>query len=78
MVQLLEEAFGSTPLGQQDLMKRAWPVLTTGSADRVFALYFEIVGLATSGQAPCDALATGLVAGWVDWRRFRWPQFMCM
>jgi AcrR family transcriptional regulator len=67
MVGLLEEAFGSKPLGQKELMKRAWPMLTTGSADRVFALYFEIVGLAASGQAPYDALATGLVAGWVDW-----------
>jgi len=67
MVQLLEEAFGSTPLSQKDLMNRAWPVLTTASADRVFALYFEIVGLASSGQAPYDALAAGLVAGWVDW-----------
>jgi len=67
LVQLLEEAFGSTRLSQKDLMIRAWPVLTTASADRVFALYFEIVGLASSGQAPYDALASGLVAGWVDW-----------
>ena len=67
MVQLLEEAFGSTPLSQKQLMNRAWPVLTTGSADRVFAIYFEIVGLASSGQAPYDVLASGLVAGWVDW-----------
>ena len=67
MVQLLEEAFGSTRLSQKDLMNRAWPVLTTPSADRVFALYFEIVGLASTGQAPYDTLAPGLVAGWVDW-----------
>jgi AcrR family transcriptional regulator len=67
MVELLEDAFGSEPLDQKDLLKRAWPVLTTPSADRVFALYFEIVGLASSGGAPYDALAAGLVAGWVDW-----------
>ena len=67
MVDLLEDAFGSEPLGQKDLMRRAWPVLTTAEADRVFALYFEIVGLASSGGAPYDALAAGLVAGWVDW-----------
>lgn len=67
MVGLLEEAFGSEPLGETDLMRRAWPVLTTPTADKVFALYFEIVGLASSGQAPYGALATGLVAGWVDW-----------
>ncbi len=67
MVNLLEDAFGSKPLSQKDLMKRAWPVLTTASADRVFALYFEIVGLASSGRAPYDELAAVLVAGWVDW-----------
>jgi AcrR family transcriptional regulator len=67
MVVLLEEAFGSEPLDPQDLMARAWPVLTTPAADRVFALYFEIVGLASSGTPPYDELAPGLVAGWVDW-----------
>jgi AcrR family transcriptional regulator len=67
MMHLLEDAFGSEPLSQEELMNRAWPVLTTPSADRVFALYFEIIGLASSGQAPYDALAGGLLAGWVDW-----------
>jgi len=67
LMQLLEDGFGSKPLSQKDLMNRAWPVLTTASADRVFALYFEIIGLASSGHAPYDALAAGLVAGWVDW-----------
>lgn len=67
MVTLLEVAFGSEPLSPQDLLNRAWPVLATPSADKVFALYFEIVGLASSGQAPFDTLAAGLVDGWVDW-----------
>lgn len=67
MVGLLEEAFGSEPLSGNDLIKRAWPVLTTPSADKVFALYFEIVGLASSGTPPYGALASGLVDGWVDW-----------
>jgi AcrR family transcriptional regulator len=67
LLQLLEEAFGSERLSQKDLLDRAWPVLTTSSANRVFALYFEIIGLASSGQEPYDALAAGLVAGWVDW-----------
>jgi len=67
MVVLLEEAFGSQPRSQKELVTRAWPVLTTPTADRVFALYFEIVGLASTGQAPYDALAAGLVTGWVDW-----------
>jgi len=67
MVGLLEAAFGSEPRSPKELVARAWPVLTTPSADRVFALYFEIVGLASSGQAPYDELASGLVGGWVDW-----------
>jgi AcrR family transcriptional regulator len=67
MMRLLEDAFGSEPLSQKSLMNRAWPVLTTPSADRVFALYFEIIGLASSGQASYDALAAGLLTGWVDW-----------
>ena len=67
MVVLLEAAFGSEPRSPKELVARAWPVLTTPAADRVFALYFEIVGLASSGQAPYDQLASGLVGGWVDW-----------
>ena len=64
---LLEQAFGSEPRSQTDLANRAWPLLTTPMADRVFALYFEIVGLASAGQAPYDALARGLVEAWVHW-----------
>jgi len=67
MMSLLEDAFGSAPLSREDLIRRAWPVLTTPSADRVFALYFEIIGLASAGQAPYDVLAAALVDGWVDW-----------
>jgi AcrR family transcriptional regulator len=67
MIVLLEEAFGSEPRSPDELVARAWPVLTTPSGDRVFALYFEIVGLASSGTAPYDELASGLVGGWVDW-----------
>jgi len=64
---LLEEAFGSEPLTSQELVDRAWPVLASPAADRVFAIFFEIVGLAASGQAPYDVLAPGLLEGWVDW-----------
>ena len=67
MANLLEEAFGSRPLTQQNLVRRAWPVLTTPAADRVFAIFFEIVGLASTGQAPYDTLAADLANGWVEW-----------
>lgn len=64
---LLERAFGSQRRSQADLLKLAWPVITTADADRVFALYFEIVGLASTGQAPYVDLARGLVHGFVQW-----------
>ena len=67
MVGLFERAFGSRPLGPADMLKRAWPVLTTPTADRVFALYFQIMGLASAGQAPYVALGRDLVEGWVQW-----------
>ena len=67
LVQLLEQAFGAEPSGPTELLNRAWPVLTTPRADRVFALYFEIIGLATARQAPYDALARDLIEGWAQW-----------
>ena len=67
LVDLLERAFGSLPLSPADMLKRAWPVLTTPTADRVFALYFQIMGMASAGQVPYVALGRDLVEGWVQW-----------
>jgi AcrR family transcriptional regulator len=67
LVRLLESAFGAGPSTPAELVATAWPVLTTGAADRVFALYFEIIGLASAGQAPYDELAHSLLDGWVQW-----------
>jgi AcrR family transcriptional regulator len=67
LLRLLEQAFGSEQRSQADLAKRAWPVLTTPTADRVFALFFEIIGLASAKQAPYDTLARVLFEGWVEW-----------
>jgi AcrR family transcriptional regulator len=64
---LLESAFGVTPLDVHDLVRQAWPVLTTPAADRIFARYFELVGLAAAGQAPFDGVAQDLLLGWVEW-----------
>jgi AcrR family transcriptional regulator len=65
--QLLAEAFGDEPLPAPELLSRAWPLLTTASADVVFARYFEIIGLATAGTEPYESLAPALVQGWIDW-----------
>ncbi len=64
---LLDQAFGSTPRSERELVKRSWPALTTPQADQVFRLYFEIVGLAAAGQAQFKELAQSLVGGWVQW-----------
>lgn len=64
---LLESAFGAGQLNPADLLNRAWPVLTTPEADRAFALYFEVLGLAAAGKPPFDDLAVALMRGWHEW-----------
>ena len=64
---LLEEAFGSDRLPAAELERRAWPVLTGPTGDRVFAVFFELVGLSAVGLAPFNTLAPLLLNGWVDW-----------
>ena len=67
LVQVLADAFGEERRTGKELLDRAWPVLTTDSADRVFAIYFEIIGLASAGQAPYGDVAAAMVDGWVQW-----------
>ena len=67
LVQVLADAFGDERRSAKELLERAWPVLTTESADRVFAIYFEIIGLASAGQAPYGDVAAAMADGWVQW-----------
>ena len=67
LMAVLEAAFGDEQMDTAELLRRGWPVLTTPEADRIFALYFEIVGLAAAGMAPYDVLARAMVEGWVEW-----------
>jgi AcrR family transcriptional regulator len=64
---LLEVAFGSEPNDADVLLHRAWPVLSSGDADRIFAVFFEVIGLASAGQEPYVDLARGMVDAWAEW-----------
>ena len=50
--QLLAKAFGDERRSPDDLLALAWPVLASRRGDRVFALFFEMIGFASAGQEP--------------------------
>ena len=64
---LLAEAFGDARRTDDELVRMAWPVLSTPQADRVFAVFLEIIGLSAAGHAPYDQIAPALLGGWADW-----------
>jgi AcrR family transcriptional regulator len=64
---LLEQAFGNERQDPEELVRAAWPVLATPEADRVFGIFFEVVGLAASRTEPYGQLAPALVTAWLDW-----------
>lgn len=64
---VLAVAFGDEPRSADELVVAAWPVLTTRSADKVFAVFFEALGLASAGVQPYESLAKVLMDGWAAW-----------
>jgi AcrR family transcriptional regulator len=51
----------------QQLVRTAFKVLARDEFDPLFAVYFEVCGLAATGVAPYHDLAAPLTEGWIDW-----------
>ncbi len=64
---LLNDAFGAETRPPAELFQRAWPVLTTRAADRVFAIFFELAGLAAAGREPFRTHAAKVMTDWLEW-----------
>jgi AcrR family transcriptional regulator len=64
---VLAEAFGDEPLPTSALVRRAWPALANPEVDAVFAVFFQVLGLATAKAEPYASLATLFVSAWIDW-----------
>lgn len=63
----LAAAFATPRADHRALVRTAWPILATPTADPVFALFFEANGLATAGRDPYRQLVPQLVDGWITW-----------
>lgn len=67
MQSILEKAFGDERRSPDELLKMAWPVLTKKSADRIFALFLEVVGLSAAEVEPYDRISKSILDGWISW-----------
>lgn len=63
----LAAAFETPSADHLEMVRAAWPVLSTGGSDAVFALFFEANGLAVAGREPYAGLVPMLVEAWIDW-----------
>ena len=64
---VLARGFGDDPLPVPELIRRAWPALSSPEADPVFAVFFELVGLGAASIPPYDTLASSIMEAWIDW-----------
>lgn len=60
-------AIDEHPVTFEALLARAWPVLATPASDRVFGLFFQVVGLASDGSEPYRSTVRALLTEWADW-----------
>lgn len=67
MQTILEQAFGDEHRSPDELLKMAWPVLTNRSADRIFALFLEVVGLSAAKVEPYEQISKSILDGWIRW-----------
>ena len=68
----LQETVAATvdeqPVTFERLLARTRPVLANPAGDRVFSLFFQVVGLASGGSEPDRSAARALIEGWADWK----------
>lgn len=65
--ELLSQAFGEGRRSPDELLALAWPVLATRRGDRVFGLFFEMIGQASARQEPYPSMVRSLMESWRDW-----------
>lgn len=65
--QAVAVALDERPVSFEDLLARTWPVLATPASDRIFGLFFQVVGLASDGTEPYRSAVRALVLQWADW-----------
>lgn len=63
----LAPAFAEPAGDHVSLVATAWPMLAKPSADAIFALFFEAMGLAASGRDPYVTLVPELVEAYIQW-----------